>query len=133
MAGGSDTGRAQVRVGQVAAYVAPDLGQQDVAGQRGDDLALLRAPAACWCARAIVESTLTSQTMSPAASAQICNADKIAAHTPPRCQDGTIHTQTATAHTARAHPRHGAPTLVRQRIKRLRVSDAAINHFLNKA
>lgn len=52
------------------------------AGRFDLQIPLLRAPAACWCARAIVESTLTSHTMSPAASAQICNADKIASHTP---------------------------------------------------
>src|SRR4051794_18103744 len=34
----------------------------------------MRAPAACWCARLIVESTLTSQVISLAAAARVCNA-----------------------------------------------------------
>jgi hypothetical protein len=59
----------------------------DPAGRLDLQIPLLRAPAACWWARVIVESTLTSQTMLPAASAQICNAERIAAHTPARCQD----------------------------------------------
>jgi hypothetical protein len=33
---------------------------------------LFRAPAACWCARAMLESTLTSQVINPAASARAC-------------------------------------------------------------
>jgi hypothetical protein len=47
---------------------------------------LFRAPAACWCARMIVESTLTSHTISPAASARVCNPVRIALQTPARCQ-----------------------------------------------
>ena len=35
------------------------------AGRLDLQIPLLRAPAACWCARATVESTLTSQTMRP--------------------------------------------------------------------
>ena len=35
-------------------------------------LGLRRAPAACWCARATVLSTLTSHTISPAVSDLIC-------------------------------------------------------------
>jgi hypothetical protein len=46
----------------------------------------LRAPAACWCARAMVESTLTSQVINPAASASACNRARIAAQIPARCQ-----------------------------------------------
>jgi hypothetical protein len=43
---------------------------------------LLRAPAACWCARAIVESTLTSQVIIPFASALACRSLRIRAHVP---------------------------------------------------
>ncbi len=45
----------------------------------------LRAPAACWWARAIVESTDTSQLIRPAASAKHCNAVTIWRHMPSRC------------------------------------------------
>jgi hypothetical protein len=45
-----------------------------------------RAPAACWCARMIVESTLTSHTITPAASARVCKPVRITAQTPARCQ-----------------------------------------------
>jgi hypothetical protein len=47
---------------------------------------LFRAPAACWCARAMVESTETSQVINPAASARVCKWAKMAAQTPARCQ-----------------------------------------------
>jgi hypothetical protein len=46
----------------------------------------LRAPAACWCARATVESTDTSQVISPAASARPCKAVRILRQVPFRCQ-----------------------------------------------
>src|SRR6266487_687146 len=53
----------------------------------------LRAPAACWWARAIVESTDTSQLIRPAASAKHCNAVTIWRHV---CRlaatDETAHT-----------------------------------------
>jgi hypothetical protein len=45
-----------------------------------------RAPAACWCARTIVESTDTCQVISPAASARACSAVTTNAQTPARCQ-----------------------------------------------
>jgi hypothetical protein len=40
---------------------------------------------ACWCARAMVESTDTSQVISPAASARACNAARIRAQVPSSC------------------------------------------------
>ncbi|GAA1314778.1 hypothetical protein GCM10009634_85060 [Saccharothrix xinjiangensis] len=46
---------------------------------------LFLAPAACWCARVIVESTLTSHTIDPAASARACNAVSARRQTPARC------------------------------------------------
>jgi hypothetical protein len=47
---------------------------------------LFRAPAACWCARVIVESTDTSHTINPSASARTCNAVNTRCQTPARCQ-----------------------------------------------
>src|SRR5439155_23000139 len=41
-----------------------------------------RAPAACWCARLTVESTLTSQVIRPSASACACNAVRIRRQVP---------------------------------------------------
>ncbi|WP_285489627.1 hypothetical protein [Amycolatopsis taiwanensis] len=55
-------------------------------GWFGLNIPFLRAPAACWCARATVEPTLTSQVINPAEPARTCNAATIAARTPPRCQ-----------------------------------------------
>jgi hypothetical protein len=47
---------------------------------------LFRAPAACWWARAMVESTDTSQTIRPAASASVRNTTRIIRQVPSRCQ-----------------------------------------------
>jgi hypothetical protein len=58
----------------------------DAAGGLGLQIPLFRAPAACWCARAIVESTGTSQVISPAASALACSAVLILRQVPFRCQ-----------------------------------------------
>src|SRR5512132_3320611 len=59
------TGAAQRVIGRLLAHPTGRLGLQ---------VPLLRAPAACWCARATDESTLTSQVISPAASAMACSA-----------------------------------------------------------
>lgn len=45
----------------------------DPAGRLSWACLFLRAPAACWCARQIVESTFTSHVISPAASALACS------------------------------------------------------------
>jgi hypothetical protein len=58
----------------------------DAAGRLGLQVPLFRAPAACWCARAIVESTETSQVISPAASARACSAVTNLRQVPFRCQ-----------------------------------------------
>jgi hypothetical protein len=58
----------------------------DPAGRLGLQIPLLRAPAACWCARATVESTLMSQVISPAASARACNDVRTCRQVPSRCQ-----------------------------------------------
>jgi len=77
---------------------------------------LFRAPAACWCARVIVESTLTSQVTRPAASAPACSAVRIICQKPARCQ------RRNNAYAADQEPyvagmsRHGAPTRTRHRI-----------------
>jgi hypothetical protein len=49
------------------------------AGRLSLQIPFLRAPAACWCARAIVGSTLTSQVISPAASARAYSPARIRA------------------------------------------------------
>ena len=75
--------------GQAAAGAAqPMIGWfgGDPAGRLGLQIPLLRAPAACWCARATVESTLTSQVISPAASARACSPVRICCQVPSRCQ-----------------------------------------------
>lgn len=41
------------------------------------EVPLFDAPAACWCARATVESTDTSQVIRPSASARDCNWARI--------------------------------------------------------
>jgi hypothetical protein len=45
--------------------------------------------AACWCALATVESTLTSQVITPLASAWACRAVRIHCQVPSRCQRRT--------------------------------------------
>jgi hypothetical protein len=47
-------------------------------------LGLRRAPAACWCARATVQSTLTSYTNSPAVSDLVCEWAKSRLQVPSR-------------------------------------------------
>ena len=63
-----------------------------------------------------MESTLTSQTMSPAASAQICNADRIASQPPLRCQDRNNPYTDCHRPYRSGTSRQGAPTLIRHRI-----------------
>jgi hypothetical protein len=45
-----------------------------------------RAPAACWWARLIVESTDTIHSIAPASAPIACRPDTIAAHLPASCQ-----------------------------------------------
>lgn len=58
----------------------------DAAGRFSLESPLFRAPAACWCARAMVESTLTSQVISPSASARAWSCLRIRFQVPSRCQ-----------------------------------------------
>src|SRR5262245_20168969 len=58
----------------------------DPTGWFGLQVPLFLAPAACWCDRAVVESTLTSQVIRPAASARACNAVSSRCQVPSRCQ-----------------------------------------------
>jgi hypothetical protein len=66
----------------------PMIGRLDIDSTRrfGLQIPLFRAPAACWCARQTVESTLTSQAINPAASARACSPARILFHIPLRCQ-----------------------------------------------
>jgi hypothetical protein len=86
------------------------------AGRLGLQIPLFRAPAACWCAREMAESTDTSQLISPAASARVCNLVTICAQIPFRCH------RRNSPYTVCQHPyspgtsRHGAPVRVRHRI-----------------
>jgi hypothetical protein len=71
------TGAAQAVIGGLGLHPAGRLGLQ---------IPLFRAPAACWCALAVVESTDTSQVISPAASARACKDVRISRQVPSRCQ-----------------------------------------------
>jgi hypothetical protein len=88
----------------------------DPAGRLGLLIPLLRAPAACWCARAVVESTLTSQVTCPAASAKACNPVKIRRQVPSRCHRRNIAYAACHDPYAAGTSRHGAPTRIRHRI-----------------
>ena len=95
--------------GQPAAGPAQPVIGGLAAGRLGLQIPLFRAPAACWCARVTVESTDTSQVISPAASARACNAVRIPAQVPSRCQRRNnpytdCHGPYAAAHPATAHP-----------------------------
>jgi hypothetical protein len=61
------------------------LDTANTAGRLGLQIPPFGAPAACWCARAMVVSTLTSQVINPAASARACNPVRIRAQVPSRC------------------------------------------------
>ena len=77
---------------------------------------LFRAPAACWWARTTVESTLTSQVISPAASARACKLVRIRAQVPARCQARTNPYTDAHGPYRSGTSRHGHPARVRHRI-----------------
>ena len=77
---------------------------------------LFRAPAACWCARTTVESTLTSQVISPAASARARKRARICAQVPSRCQDRNNPYTDAHGPYRSGTSRHGTPARVRHRI-----------------
>jgi hypothetical protein len=62
-----------------SAYVGP-------AERPSLQIPFFRAPAACWCARATVETTGTSQVISPAASPRPCSPVRILRQVPFRCQ-----------------------------------------------
>lgn len=88
----------------------------DAAGWLYLQIPLLRAPAACWCARVIVESTLTSQVIRPLASALACSSFKIRAQVPSRChRRNSPYTVSHSPYRA-GTSRHGAPVRVRHRI-----------------
>uniref|UniRef100_UPI0035B4B8EB hypothetical protein n=1 Tax=Streptomyces sp. MSC1_001 TaxID=2909263 RepID=UPI0035B4B8EB len=62
---------------------------EDAAGRLDMQIPLLRAPAACWCARAILESTEMSQVIRPCASAWAWSCSKMQCEVPSRCQRRT--------------------------------------------
>jgi len=70
---------------------------------------LFRAPAACWCARATVESTLTSQVISPAASALACSPVSTPRQVPSRCQRRNSPYTVCHGPYCAGTSRHGAP------------------------
>ena len=88
----------------------------DAAGRLGLQVPLFRAPAACWCARATVESTETSQVISPAASARPCNAVTIRRQVPSRCQRRNRSYTDAQSPYRAGTSRHGEPARTRHRI-----------------
>ncbi len=97
-------GQVQLR-GQPAPRPAdPVIVRLDVDPARGFTLVspFIRAPAACWCARATVESTLTSQVISPSASPGPATASGSVSRSHPAASDGTGHTRSATGRTGRA-------------------------------
>jgi hypothetical protein len=64
----------------------------------------------------MVESTLTSQVINPAASARACNRVRIRAQTPARChRRNNLYTACHDPYAA-GTSRHGAPTRTRHRI-----------------
>jgi len=86
------------------------------AGRFGLQIPFFRAPAACWCARAIVESTLTSQVISPAASARPCSLVKIARQVPFRCHRRNSPYTVCHRPYRSGTSRRGAPVRTRHRI-----------------
>ena len=76
----------------------------------------LRAPAACWCARATVESTLTSQVINPSASAWACNRVRIRFQVPSRCQRRNNPYTVCHGPYRSGRSRHCTPVRTRNRI-----------------
>jgi hypothetical protein len=106
--GGQPAPRApQAMVGRLGGHPAGRL------GLRGP---LFRAPAACWWARATVESTETSQVISPAASARACSKVMMRAQLPSRCQRRNNPYTDSHGPYRSGTSRHGAPVRVRHRI-----------------
>src|ERR671924_32553 len=108
---------------QLAAQSAPRapkgvVGRLDVDSARFFALPLppLRAPAACWWARMTVVSMLTSQVISPRASAWACRRVRICCQVPSRCQRRNSPYTVCQGPYRAGTSRHGAPVRVRQRI-----------------
>ena len=88
----------------------------DAAGRLLLEVPLLRAPAACWCARQTVESTETSQVTRPFASARVRSPTTTAAQVPSRCQRRNSPYTDSHGPYRSGMSRHGAPVRVRHRI-----------------
>jgi hypothetical protein len=107
LGGQAAAGPAQAVIGRLGGYPAGRLGLQ---------VPLLRAPAACWCARANVESTDTSQVISPAASARACNLVMICRQVPSRCQRRNSPYTDGQGPYRAGTSRHGVPVRTRHRV-----------------
>jgi hypothetical protein len=88
----------------------------DPGGRLGLQIPLFRAPAACWCARATVESTETSQVISPAASARACSAVTMPRQVPSRCQRRNSPYTDSQGPYKGGTSGHGAPVRTRHQI-----------------
>jgi hypothetical protein len=86
------------------------------AGRLDLRIPLFRAPAACWCARATVESTLTSHVINPNPSARVCNRVRIRAQVPSRCQRRNKPYTVCQGPYRSGTSRHGDPVRTRHRI-----------------
>jgi hypothetical protein len=74
------------------------------------------APAACWCARAVPESTDTSQVTCPASSARAWSARTMTAQVPSSCQRRNSPYTDCQGPYSSGTSRHGDPVRVRHRI-----------------
>ena len=101
-------GRISCRQGVPVIAAQPMIGRL-FTGRLGLQIPLFRAPAACWCARATVKSTDTSQVISPAASARACEAVRICAQAPVRCQRRNSPYTDSHGPYRSGRSRHGAP------------------------
>ncbi len=88
----------------------------DAAGRLLLQCPFLRAPAACWWARATVESTETSQVINPSASAWACSCSKMRRQVPSRCQRRNRPYTVSHGPYRSGTSRQGAPARVRQRM-----------------
>src|SRR5262245_12721311 len=89
---------------------------EHTAGRLDLQIPFLRAPAACWWARAMVESTETSHVISPSASAWACSCSKTRCQVPSRCQRRNRPYTVSHGPYRSGTSRQGAPARVRQRM-----------------
>lgn len=129
LSGGDDSGKnveggvdGEMDLGRQAAARASDrmvgrLGRKAVLARPARIVnPLFRAPAACWCARQIVESTDTSHSMCPAASALTCNFFRTRAQVPSICQRRKSVYAVSHGPYRSGTSRHGEPVRARHQI-----------------